>query len=184
MAMNGGYRYRAQTRSVITRYTLTFGITMLLLSVTEVSLMGRWRPLGAVPDMMLCLVISAGMFCGQYAGAVIGIIAGFLIDAIGSGGISLMPVFYLIVGYTVGCLIRSESQRNIAAYAFCFGCGAVGRAGITMICTILTYREMRIGEMILHTVLPEMAVTLIAGAVLYFPMKWVCRLPEGKKKGS
>ena len=60
--------YRAQTRSRSIRYTVSFSLTVLLLAVLQVSVLGKLRPLGVVPDLMLCATVAIAFFCGPHAG--------------------------------------------------------------------------------------------------------------------
>lgn len=184
MAQNRVFGYRAQTRSMMIRYTVVFGAVLLLGAILQVSLFGRLRFFGAVPDLMLCMVLAFAVLCGRYAGAITGIGAGFLIEAIGSTGISLLPVFYLLCGYVAGSFSSGETRgRSYPMYLLWLLCGLCLRAGMTVTYAALTYRYIRLPEILLYEVLPEAGITAIAGLVCYFPVCAVCRRLK-KRKGQ
>ena len=181
MPRNRVLGYRAVTRSRMIFNTVSVGILLILLSALQVSLFGRYRFFGAVPDLMLCSVLCFGFFSGRYTGAIVGIASGFLIEAIGSQGISLLPVFYLLCGYVAGHYARAVQPKRFVSYSFYLGCGLFLRAVMTMIYHVLTHQIIHLPRILLYAVLPEMAGTALVGCVLYFPMKLLCnRLNRGK----
>lgn len=175
--------YRARERSRIVLNTVTVGMMVLLLSALQVSFFGRFRPFGAVPDLMLCLVLSIAFFRGEYAGAITGIAAGFVIEAIGSQGISLLPVAYMIFGYVVGHYADSVHTKGYVSYLFYLLMGMILRAAMTVAYVCMTYRIIHLPEVIVNSVLPELLVSGIAGCILYFPMKPLCAWMDRKGKG-
>ena len=173
--------YRSQTRSKTIRYIATLSVTILLLAVLQVSVLGKYRPLGVVPDLMLCTVLCIAFLCGRYAGAITGIGAGFLIEAMGSVGISFLPLAYLIVGYVVGNYARAQGQRVWTTYLLYLGAGMLARGAITLVYILLQYESMDFLQIFLHILLPEIVLTFLFGALLYAPMRLLVMLLERKK---
>lgn len=172
--------YQAQTRSRMIAYTLTFALMLLVVSTVQVSILGRFRPFGAVPDLMICTVLCTAYFCGRYAGAITGIGAGFLIEAIGSQGISLLPVIYMLVGYIAGYYARTVKPKRYTIYLFFLACVLFVRAGTTVVYACLTFRSVDLIKILRYSVLPELLGTAIAGVLLFFPVGLVCGLLERK----
>ena len=183
MPKNRVLGYRARERSRIILYTVTVGIMILVLSSLQVSFFGKLSVAGAVPDLMLCLVLSIAFFKGEYAGAITGIAAGFVIEAIGSQGISLLPVVYMVYGYLVGHFACSVHTKGYLSYLFYLLLGMVLRAAVTVAYVCLTYRIIHLPDVILNSVLPELLASGIAGCILYFPMKPLCAWIDKKGKG-
>ncbi len=173
--------YRAQTRSRMIAYTLTFACLIVLLSSMQVAFFGKLRPFGAVPDLMICTVLCIAYFSGQYAGAITGIAAGFLIESIGSQGISLLPVIYMVGGYIAGYYAKNITQKRYVMYLFYLACALFVRAGTTVIYACLHYEFVNLPKILLYSALPECIGTAIAGCVLYFPIGLVCRILEKRK---
>ena len=151
------------------------------MAILQVSIFGRHKPFGVVPDLMLCTVLCVAFFSGRYAGAITGIGAGFLIDALGSVGVSMMPVAYMILGYVVGYYAKGSVYRRLPAYLLCLFGGLIERGILTGISVYLRYDGVSFGRLMTGTVFPEMGVTALAGCVLYFPILLLCAALERKK---
>ena len=170
--------YGALTRSKMILNTVTVGILLIVCSALQVSFFGRFRFFGAVPDLMICTVLCVSYKRGKYAGAITGICAGVLIEAIGSQGISLLPLVYMLLGYVAGHYSRAVHASGFAVYLLFLACGLLLRAIVTVGYACLTYETINIPQILLCAVLPEMGGTAIAGCVLYAPVGWICRLSE------
>lgn len=166
--------YRARNRSKIILHILVIGLLLTVFASFQVSFLSKLRFLGAVPDLMLCAVLCMAYFCGRYTGATTGIAAGFLIEALGSQGISLLPVFYFLIGYIAGHYAKAVIPKRYTVYLIYLICALFLRAGATVTYTCLTYAHIHLPHILLYTVLPEMAGTALVGLVLYFPMKPIC----------
>ena len=169
--------HHAQLRSLVKRHVLLVGLLLIILAVLQVSLFSRFQLLGATPDLMICTVLCLGFFGGCYMGAVTGIAAGFLIEAIGSTGIVLLPLCYLFCGYIAGYFAKTLNQRNFLSYLVYLALTLLFRAVITILYACMTYRDVNLPIILLQSVLPEMLVTAIAGLALFLPLglfsRWI-----------
>ena len=172
--------HRAQTRTIAIRYTVLVGILLLILSVLQVSLFSRFRLLGAVPDLMICAVLCIAYFNGKFVGAITGIAAGFLIEAIGSGGVMILAVCYLFCGYLVGHYARTAIPRRYSVYLIYLAVILLYRAAITVFYACISYADINLPLILLQSVLPELLVTAIAGCIMYFPMLLFCKFLDKK----
>ena len=162
--------YRAQTRARAARYILSISGAILLLAVLQTTLFARARIFGAIPDLMLCAVICIAYFLGRYAGAVTGIGAGVLIEALGSVGVSILPVVYLLCGYLAGHYARAVTPKRYGAYLVYLAVALPVRAATTLTYACLSYHSIDLPKILLQTVLPELVATAICGCVLYVPL--------------
>lgn len=166
--------YDSQTRTRLIAYTVCISLLLLLLGVLQVTVCARISVFGATPDLMLCAVLGVSFFLGRYAGAITGIGAGFLIEAMGSTGISLLPLVYLLLGYLGGHYARVIVPKRYTAYLVYLLPALLLRAGITLTYICLSYESFSVIQILLRTLLPEAADTAICGAILYFPIKLLC----------
>jgi len=175
---------QAQRRKRSVRYVVSITVLLLILSVLQVSFFGRFRLFGATPDLMIIGVLCIGFFTGQYTGAVCGIGAGFLIDALGSTGVTILPVCYLLVGYLVGIYAKRTTNQGFVQYLIYLAITLLFRAAITVLYACLGYESLNLPLVLLYAVLPELLVTALAGLALYFPMRLFCGLLEksGKRR--
>lgn len=168
------FGYASQTRSKMIAYTLCLSILVLLVSVIQVSICTRLSIFGATPDLMICTVLCVAFFVGRYAGAITGIGAGFLIEAMGSVGISLLPIFYLFLGYVAGHYSRAIHPKRYTIYLFYLLFAVIFRMMITLTYVALTYESFHLPEVTKLILLPEAADTAVGGCILYFPIKLLC----------
>ena len=155
-------------------YTVCISHLVLILSVMQVTVCSRFSIFGATPDLMICTVLCVAFFAGRYAGAITGIGAGFFIEAMGSVGISLLPLFYLFLGYVAGHYARASHPKRYTVYLFYLFFAIIYRMIITITYIGLTYESFHLLEILTKILLPEAADTAIAGSVLYFPIKLIC----------
>ena len=161
--------HRAKTRSVIIKYTVIVGLLLIVLASMQASLLSRFRIFGAVCDLMICAVVCMAFLGGRHMGAIVGIAGGFLVEALGSTGVMLLPLFYMLLGYIVGHYARAM-QKKYTSYLLYLGLTLLYRAVITLFYTCITYQSINLPQIILRILLPEAILTAIAGCVIYFPM--------------
>lgn len=136
-------------------------VLMLLFALLQTTLFARFRPFGAIPDLMLPFVVAVGMAEGERWGAVFGIIAAFLIESLGAGGVSLLPLLYMPAGYF--CPVVTKLYLTDSApvrLIFTAVCG-VGRAVMTLILLSLNVRDFSLLLLMKEVVLPEYAATFL-----------------------
>ncbi len=157
--MRRRYRREGISPELIKRILL-YGILLLLLSAAESSFFGRLRYLPAVPDLILGATVAVTLLDSQKAGAVFGVLGGFLSDALGSVGISLSPMLYLLVAVTVGSL-ASKMMSSLPSFCLlmlpallCRGVFSLGQA-------TLLWGYFPVADVLRHIVLPELIWTTI-----------------------
>ena len=182
MLSRQGVGYSSQSRAGMIVYTVGISLFILLIGVLQVTLFADLPILHATPDLTICAVLCIAFFLGRYAGAITGIGAGFLIEAMGSVGISLLPLFYMLMGYVMGYYARVIIPKRYTAYLIYLLCALCLRAAITTTYIGLTYSSFHLIGVIVKTVLPEAALTAIFGALLYFPAKLLCGYLSRKRK--
>lgn len=166
---------QAKNRENVIRYLVSFGILLIVLSILQVSWLAEWKPMGAVPDLMMIAVLGAAYYCGKHAGAIVGISAGVLIEAMGSFGITILPVVYMVLGYVIGTYAKGHSLGREWMYlCYLLLCLPV-RGAITLTYASLTYREIHLLSILKNAVLPEAVMTLVCGIVLWLPLRFLGR---------
>ena len=68
---------------------------IILFAVWQTTFCPRFRFFGAVPNITLGLLICLSVVEGEYLSAALSVTAGFVLDALGGGSISYMPIFFL-----------------------------------------------------------------------------------------
>ncbi len=168
-----GFEAKARSRLVI------FGVSLALLifvgAIIQTSVFGKLTYIGAVPDIMLCIVLCVSYFNGRHHGAITGLAAGAFIETIASNGIVLLPFFYMVFGYMAGHYARAVQPKRFIPYLFYLMFALFLRAGLTVLYACLTYQNIHLLQILIHAVLPEILATAIAGIALYLPLKLFCK---------
>lgn len=168
-----GFETKARSRLIV--FALLLALLLLLGAVLQTSVFGRLTYIGAVPDIMLCIVTCIAFFNGRHHGAITGLAAGALIECIASTGVVLTPLFYMLFGYLAGHYGRAVQPKRFVAYLFYLMFALFLRAGLTVLYVCLIYHNIHLLQILLHAVLPEMLTTALAGILLYLPMKLFCK---------
>lgn len=166
--------HASRTRSAVIRYTLSVGLVLIVIASMQVSLLSRFRLFSATADLMLGTVVCMAFLGGRHMGAIVGIAGGFLVEAMGSTGIMLLPLFYLLLGYVVGHYSRAMEKRY-PSYLMYLGISLAYRAAITVFYTCITYQNVNLPHILLKILLPELLLTAVAGCVIYFPILLLVR---------
>ena len=175
MSRNRIMGFEAKARSRLVVFGVSLALLILVGAILQTSAFGRLTHIGAVPDIMLCIVLCISYFNGRYHGAIVGIAAGALIETMASSGIVLLPLFYMIFGYLAGHYARAIQPKRFIPYLFYLMFALFLRAGLTILYACLIYQNIHLLQILLHAVLPEMLATAIAGICLYFPLMLFCR---------
>ena len=175
MSRNRMMGFEAKARSRLVIFSISLALLLLFGAVLQTSVFSKLTYVGAVPDIMLCIVVCMAYFNGRHHGAITGLAAGTLIEAMASSGIVLLPLFYMIFGYTAGHYARATQPKRFIPFLFYLMFALFLRAGLTVLYACLTYQSIHLVQFLIHAVLPEMLATAIAGVCLYFPLMLFCR---------
>ena len=175
MSRNRMMRFESKARSRLVVFFVLLALLILAGAILQTSVFGKLTYVGAVPDIMLCIVLCVAYFNGRHHGAITGLAAGALIEAMASSGIVLLPLFYMLFGYMAGHYARAVQPKKFVPYLFYLMFALFLRAALTILYACLTYQNIHLVQILIHAVLPEMFSTAVAGLCLYFPLMLFCR---------
>ena len=136
---------------------------------------------GAAPDLILCATIAIAYYEGERAAAIFGMLSGYALEAVGSTGFSILPVFYMLAGCVCALLFLNILGKNIGAYLIYVAAFSLVRAAISLIYVQFTTPDFAMGSAFLRVVLPEYGITLLASPVIFL----ICALISHRlRKGS
>ncbi len=168
--MRRRYRRREISPDLIKRILL-YGFLLLFLAAAESAFFGRLKYLPAVPDLILGATVAVTLLDSQRAGALVGAVGGFLSDALGSVGLSLSPILYLLVALTVGSLAEKMMGR-LPSFSLLMLPALLFRGLFTLGQATLLWGYSPIPTVLRQMVLPEMIWT----AILCLPMYGLVKL--------
>lgn len=167
-------------------FALACGGAAMLTAVVQTSFFFNFRPFGFAPDLCLALAAVCGLMFGAKCGGIVGLLAGFFLDAFTFSGFSLAIPFYLIVGIVMGLLALPESGLNLAKfplYLVGVSAGALVNAVAFVFWACITYSSFNIADLIFKTAMPELLCTVIFSMAVYPLGSFVSYLIK-KKQGT
>lgn len=142
-------------------------VLTVLFALLQTTVFARFRPFGAIPDLMLPLVIAIGMTEGEKWGAVWGLIASFIIESLGAGGISLLPLLYMPAGFFCPVVTEMYLTDTPPVRIIFTAVSGLGRALITLIYLALTVRQFELPQLLRDIVFPEYASTFVVALFVH-----------------
>ncbi len=156
-------------------YLGLFGYSLLVfvLAVFQATLGPRVGFFECTPAIMLVFTAAAGFFDGEERGMLVGLVSGFLVDALGGVGISLLPTAYTLVGWFVAFMSRrmghdrADSVLERALRWLIWLCVSVGLGMvITALSLLLTAGRVNIISATLQILLPEALGSFVWGLAI------------------
>lgn len=149
---------------------VAYGATVFLLAVFQSSVASRFPVFGVTPAYMLVLTAAAAFFDGENTGAVVGLASGFCSDALGGVGISVLPIFYTLLGWFIGRCVDKFGHKHSASIGerllrwaiwLLAACG-IGMI-ITAVCLLLAAGKVHILSAFGKMIIPEAIGTFLLG---------------------
>ena len=140
-------------------------LLIVFFSLVQTTLFTRFRPFGAVPDLILPLVIAIAMTERERWGAVCGLIGAFVIESLGGSELTLLPLLYMPAGYVCGLLTIHYFRDSAAVRALYTAASSLARALFTLITAVMTIADISLIDAFTEAVLPELAANLLFAAL-------------------
>ena len=130
--------------------------------------------IGSVYDTTVEMYLAAGIAEDERTAGIFGLCAGFVADSVGSFGIALSPVFYMLCGYISGVLIRFLMRRNFPSYLVYMAVACAARSVLTFVMIYLTSSGVPLNLAVADIIIPEYLLTFafspLAYAAIVLPM--------------
>ena len=143
---------------------------------------------GAIPDLLLILVCGVSFYLGPLDGALFGLVAGFLAEALGGGGeIPLLPVFYVATAVLLALLSQNIFADKFIHWILYSGIFCVVKAFYSMLRIVLATGFSSLWPALGTSVFPEWVGTLFLALLLARPVRLLAGLLRGRidqKKGK
>ncbi len=173
--------YRVESNhQLLVRRTLVYSPLIFILAVVQCSLLAQIKILPSVPDLIIGVIVAIAMLDSQKAAAVCGIGAGFVIDAIGSSGLSLSPLFYLLCGALCGALAKKMLPSFVSWFVSLL-IFSLAKCVLTVLNILYITTEVSPIRVLLDTLLPEFICTVIFCLPVFFIVK-LCMIPIDAKR--
>ena len=145
---------------------------IILFALLQTTVFSRFKPFGAVPDLMFALTVAIAFSEGEKWGGICGLISAVVIDALGGYGITLLPIIYVAAGILCGNLVRDFFSNTALPRIAVITLFTVGRSVVSLISASLIVNITFI-EILTTIVIPEYFSTVLMSAPVYF-IVWLC----------
>lgn len=169
------------SRVMITRKILVYGVIFFLLAIIQCSFFTRLSFIPATPDLVLGTLVAISLFDSRESTAVSAVASGFIIDAIGSGGLSFSPLIFLATACLCGELTKKFLPRFIT-FAVSLIPAAALSAVLSALLVRITSEGVSFAALLRSAVLPEVVCTVIFSLPVYFIIRPASRFTEAKNK--
>ena len=153
--------------------SVVWGIWLFFLALLQTSFFSVLRVFGAVPDLVLPAVIVIAVYDRERMGTIAGIMGGFLADALGGSGISLLPISYMICGITVALLAYSVLRRDFPSWLVGLLLSLVINGIFSVIIAFASHKNAAFGasEVFSELLVPQFFASLSLALPVYFLTK-------------
>lgn len=149
------------------------GALIIVFALLQTTVFARFKPFGAIPDLMFSLTIAIAFSEGEKWGGICGLVCAVVADALGGIGFTVEPLLYMLAGCFCGILVRdffSNTALPRAAVIFLF---TFARSAVSMIGSAIMVPEASFLQVMTDIVIPEYFSTVLMSVPVYLAV-WLC----------
>lgn len=156
-------------------------VLVSLFSLLQTTVFTKFKPFGAVPDLILPLVVAISMTEREKWGAIVGVIAAFVIESLGGAPITLLPLLYMPAGYICGLMTIHYFRDSLMVRAVYTLVTQAARVLITAIVIVATVGSVNIISLFRYVLIPEFLSGALFAVIPHAAAK-VCLRPFNKTR--
>lgn len=144
-------------------------VHIMLWAMVQTTFFAHFPLFGTVPDLMLSLTAAIALMEGEKWGGVCGLIAAFVIQALGNSGTGpeLLALLYMPAGYVIGILSRYYFSNSLPVKAMYIAACGLGRAAVSAV-TAAVMLDAPLKRILADIVVPEFFSTAAMAPIIYF----------------
>ena len=156
----------------LVRRLIIFGLMTLVLGCAQCAFFPLLDFCPATPDLILGMLLAIALLDSIKSAAITAVCAGFFVDAIGSSGIALSPIIYLLFVLIVGAL-SGKVLKSFASFVLLLIPSLIYRGAATLLCCFLIAGAefSSVAELLRNVVLTEMLTSGLLCLPIYFIVK-------------
>ena len=155
---------------------------LIIFSLTQTTLFTKFRPFGAVPDLILPLTVAVAMVLREKWGAVFGLISAFIIESLGGSSFTILPILYMLTGYIVGICSIYYFRDSVAVRIIYTLFTSAARAAFTLITLFATVGDLDLLYAFTAVLIPEFAANTVFAFLPHIAAKLILRPISYKSK--
>lgn len=177
-----GRQNRRDSRPSVKKYITYFLVFSPLLFLSALIQTTGLSFFGCVPRLSLAFICAIGFLYGEKLGAVAGIFSGIITDALGSTGVYLSPILFLLCGYFCGVLVGWFLSENLPSFlVYSLFAGMAGMVFTVFTCGLFS-KDFYFGNIFVKILIPEFFAFLLCVIPAYGIIFALRRIIEGKNK--
>lgn len=146
-------------------------VMLAFFSLLQTTLFAKFRPFGAVPDLILPLTVAVSMTEKEKVGAVFGLVGAVVIESLGGSTFTILPILYTLVGYICGILTTHYFRDSVATRALYTVVTCAFRAVFTLIALFATTANVTLADAFTKAVIPEYISSVCFAAIPHIVAK-------------
>ncbi len=151
------------------------GALILLFALLQTTVFARFRPFGAIPDLMLPLVIAISLTEGERWGAVCGLVAAFIIESLGADTVSLLPLLYMPAGYLCPIITELYLTDTFPVRMIYTAVSTLGRSIISLFYLAVSAQHFDLAAIFTGVIFPEYAASFLMAILVHASVKLAFR---------
>ncbi len=180
--VGGNYQVGVSVSDIVK--CIVYAVLGLLLVVLQISFFSRVKPFGAVPDVLISAVFCVAMFENERYGAIFGLAVGFVAEAAGGVGLTLLPLVYMLVGFVCGLVASEYYRRSVLLFLIFDACALLVRMFTTLLYVAFTWSIVDISVIIPRVLVPEALSTLVISPIPALAVMLISRIFRGKEESK
>ena len=174
---------RSNIKLETTRRIVIFSAAILILGCAQCSFFPMLNICKRTPDLIMGLILAVCLCDNEKSGMIVGIGAGFFVDAIGGSAIALSPLLYFIYAAIIGA-ISQKVLKSFPTFVLILLPSLLYRALCTTGLSLVLGTATLSGRFLVDTLLLEMISTFIFCLPVYFLINLVTRPLRTHKRFS
>lgn len=154
---------------------LFYGIATLLLGSLQCAFFPLLDFCPATPDLIITMLTAIALLDSPKSAAICALASGFFIDAIGSSGIALSPVIYLL-GVMIVSFFTDKILKGFPSFLLLLIPTLLWRAFSTYAYAAISEKALPAASIFADIILPELLCTALLAIPVYFIVK-LCTVP-------
>lgn len=157
-------------------FVLLLCVVALFLMSVQTAFLSPLHLFGSVPDLMLAFTVSVGLWRGEKYGGAFGIFSGVLSYAAGSGGVTILPLFYMLCGYFAPiCQTLLPTDSYLSKIAICAG-ACIADMFALLLGAVFRLGAFSLSDFFVREMLPTLCLTALFFPAVFFLLLPICRI--------
>ncbi len=163
---------RLSVNSIIKHFL--YSLILVATVIIQVVFFAKLEIFGARPQLVLLYVCTLSFFEGARSGAVYGLIGGYLIDIVCGGGVFFSAVVYMLMCYLAAYAVELYFSDGFLPFLAISTVFMIAKHLLDVAAILTTYKAFDFFKTLFYIFLPETIYTLLAAAVIFFPIRLLC----------